>query len=62
MDEEQVVETILRKNHLLVHPGYFYDMDPHHLILSFVQRPEIMQNAIPSMLGTLGNLAGVKSF
>jgi len=53
LDEEQVAASILRENHLLVHPGYFYDMDPHHLILSFVQAPEIIREAFPKLVKTV---------
>jgi aspartate/methionine/tyrosine aminotransferase len=53
LDETQASEAILRDNHLLVHPGYFYDMDSNHLILSFVQRPETIQNSFPKLLKTL---------
>jgi alanine-synthesizing transaminase len=53
LDEEQVAELILKENHLLVHPGYFYDMDPHHLILSFVQTAEIIREAFPKLMRTI---------
>ncbi len=53
LDEEQVAELILKENHLLVHPGHFYDMDPHHLILSFVQTPEIIREAFPKLVRTV---------
>ena len=48
-DEEEAAMRILRENHLLVHPGYFYDMDPHHLILCFVQKPEVINTAFPEL-------------
>jgi len=57
LDEEKAAETILRENHLLVHPGFFYDMDPNHLVLSFVQNPAIIREAFPEMLKTLDQLA-----
>ena len=53
LDEEQAAELILKENHLLVHPGYFYDMDPHHLILSFVQTAELIQEAFPKLVRTV---------
>ena len=53
LDEEQTAKDILKKNHLLVHPGYFYDMAPHHLILSFVQKPETIRDAFPKLIKTL---------
>jgi alanine-synthesizing transaminase len=56
LDEEKVAETILLENHMLVHPGYFYDMDPNHLVLSFVQKPEAIRASYPRWLGTLENL------
>jgi alanine-synthesizing transaminase len=56
LDEEKVAETILRENHMLVHPGYFYDMNPNHLVLSFVQNPEVIRASYPRWLGTLENL------
>jgi alanine-synthesizing transaminase len=52
-EEERATEALLQNDHLLVHPGYFYDMAPDHLILSFVQRPEVIQEAIPKLLKAL---------
>ena len=59
LSEERATETLLQENGLLVHPGYFYDMDPDHLILSFVQTHEVIQNALQQLLGTLENLKGI---
>jgi alanine-synthesizing transaminase len=56
LDEEKAAEAILRDNHLLIHPGYFYDMHPNHLVLSFVQRPEIINSAFPEWLRTIERL------
>lgn len=53
LDEEETAERILQKHNLLLHPGYFYDMDPHHLVLSFVQRPETIRDAFPRFLEML---------
>lgn len=53
LDEEHAAESIMRENGLLVHPGYFYDMAPHHLVLSFVQTPELIQKAFPELVKTL---------
>jgi aspartate/methionine/tyrosine aminotransferase len=52
--EEEAARRILMENHLLVHPGYFYDMDPHHLVLCFVQKPEIINADFTELLKTLG--------
>jgi alanine-synthesizing transaminase len=53
LEEERAAEMILRNDHLLVHPGYFYDMAPDHLVLSFVQNPDILRGSIPRLLKTL---------
>ncbi len=51
LDEETAAEMLMSKASLLVHPGHFYDMDPHHLILSFVQEPSVTQPSL-SLLNT----------
>jgi|WetSurMetagenome_2_1015567.scaffolds.fasta_scaffold17992_2 alanine-synthesizing transaminase len=53
LEEEAAAEQILRNNHILIHPGYFYDMNPNHLILSFVQTPETIRSLFPELLATL---------
>jgi alanine-synthesizing transaminase len=53
LDEEQVAETVLREDHLLVHPGYFYDMNPNHLVLSFAQNPDSLRDTLPRLLRRL---------
>ena len=58
IDEERAAEAILREKHLLVHPGYFYDMSPDHLVLSFVQEPEVLRDSLPGIMETLNGLAG----
>jgi alanine-synthesizing transaminase len=52
-DEEHAAEMILRENRLLIHPGYFYDMNPNHLVLSFAQTPEMIRKQFPEWLRTL---------
>jgi aspartate/methionine/tyrosine aminotransferase len=53
-DEEAAAKAILRKAHLLVHPGYFYDIEPHHLVLSFVLEPQLMRDAFSRLFPVLG--------
>jgi alanine-synthesizing transaminase len=53
LEEERASEVLLQNDHLLVHPGYFYDMAPDHLILSFVQKPEVIEDSIPKLLRVL---------
>jgi len=55
-DEEIAAEAILRENHLLIHPGFFYDMTPNHLVMSFVQRPGTIREEFPAWLKTLEKL------
>jgi len=57
LDEEQAAESILRQDHMLVHPGYFYDMESNHLVLSFVQKLETIRDSLPKLLGTLRTMA-----
>ncbi|MBN2320818.1 MAG: pyridoxal phosphate-dependent aminotransferase [Acidobacteria bacterium] len=56
LDEEKAAEYILNKNHILIHPGYFYDMKSSHLVLSFVQKPEILRDVLPALTTTLSDL------
>jgi alanine-synthesizing transaminase len=56
LDEETAAESILRENRTLIHPGYFYDMSPNHLVLSFVQEPEKIRSLYPEWLRTLERL------
>jgi alanine-synthesizing transaminase len=46
LDEEKAAEKILKETHVLIHPGYFYDMDPNHLVLCFVQKPEALRDSL----------------
>jgi alanine-synthesizing transaminase len=49
-DEEVTAEAILRSTQSLVHPGHFYDIDPHHLVISFALKPELLQRIFPKIL------------
>ena len=49
-DEEQTAQRLLREHHLLIHPGYFYDMAPHHLVMCFVQEPETINAFFPKFM------------
>jgi alanine-synthesizing transaminase len=57
LDEERVAEAVLRRNHCLVHPGYFYDMQPDHLVMSYAQEAEVIGNTIPILLETMETMA-----
>jgi aspartate/methionine/tyrosine aminotransferase len=60
-DEGEAAEAILRENHILVHPGYFYDMEADHLILSFCQESAIIRDCYPKLLRTVESLNGFGS-
>ena len=45
-DEDELVLKLLKEHHVLVHPGYFYDMDAQHLVMSFVNKPTILRKAL----------------
>ena len=40
-DEEQAAATLLANDRILVHPGYFYDITPDHLVMTFIDDPAI---------------------
>jgi alanine-synthesizing transaminase len=52
-DEGATAEAILGEAHILVHPGYFYDIEPDHLVLSFVSEPESLRCALRRLLPQL---------
>ena len=56
LDEEGAAAGLLRDEHLLAHPGYFYDMKPHHLVFSFVQHPDVLNDALPRLAERLATL------
>jgi len=35
-DEERAAAGLLERNRILVHPGYFYDISPDHLVMTFI--------------------------
>ena len=39
-DEEEAAAELLRSDGILTHPGYFYDIPPDHLVMTFVDEPE----------------------
>ncbi len=49
-DEEQIALDLLRKHSLLLHPGFFYDLQPPHLVLSFVSEPSVLEQCLAEMI------------
>jgi hypothetical protein len=46
LDEEAVALDLLRDAHVLVHPGYFYDLPPDHLVLSYAAGETTLRPAL----------------
>lgn len=49
IDEEQAALKLLRESHVLVHPGYFYDIAPDHLVMTFIQDPGNVRRAFAAI-------------
>ena len=45
-DEETLVLDLLRKSKVPVHPGYFYDIPPSHLVMTFIQDRETLRDSL----------------
>ena len=39
-NEEEAAASLLENDSILVHPGYFYDIRPDHLVMTFIDDPE----------------------
>jgi alanine-synthesizing transaminase len=46
VSEDQLVISILDYCKALVHPGYFYDIPPSHIVMTFVQEPGILRKTM----------------
>jgi aspartate/methionine/tyrosine aminotransferase len=53
LDDEALALHILRASGVLVHPGFFYDLDPTHIVLSLVSAPETEHDAIRRVLAAI---------
>jgi aspartate/methionine/tyrosine aminotransferase len=52
-DDEELALHLLRSTGCLVHPGFFYDLDPTHLVLSMVSDPAVSQPALGRLIAAL---------
>jgi alanine-synthesizing transaminase len=48
-DEEEAALRLLRDNHVLVHPGYFYEIAPDHLVMTFIQNADDLRRAFTAI-------------
>jgi aspartate/methionine/tyrosine aminotransferase len=53
IDEEKLTLQLLQKSNLLLHPGYFYDMPPPHLVMTFIQNHDVLQTALNRLCAQL---------
>ena len=44
-DEEKTAARLLGDAHILAHPGYFYDIRPDHLVMTFIHEPAVIDEA-----------------
>ena len=44
-DEDASAMRLLARQNILVHPGYFYDIEPNHLVMTFINEPDVIQKA-----------------
>ena len=49
VDEEALCIHLLRESGVLLHPGYFYDMAPAHLVLTFVLQHELLGRSLKAL-------------
>jgi hypothetical protein len=53
LDDEALALRILRTTGCLVHPGFFYELDPTHLVLSLVGSPDTGHEALRSVIAAI---------
>ncbi len=53
MEEDDLAYRLLKKHRILVHPGYFYDMEGNHLVFSFASQPSVLRRALKILLSEI---------
>jgi alanine-synthesizing transaminase len=56
LEEEEAALRLLRDKSILVHPGYFYDISPDHLVMTFIQNSDNLRSAFTA----IGEMARTK--
>jgi aspartate/methionine/tyrosine aminotransferase len=41
-DEDTAATALLRDHGILTHPGYYYDIEPNHLVMTFIHDPQML--------------------
>ncbi len=49
IDEEDLAIELLDDEKVLVHPGYFYDIEGRHLVLTFIHDPDVLIDVLPRL-------------
>jgi alanine-synthesizing transaminase len=44
-DEEAAAARLLAESHILLHPGYYYDIRSDHLVMTFIHEPAVVADA-----------------
>jgi alanine-synthesizing transaminase len=47
IEEEDLAVELLESEHVLVHPGYFYDIEGRHIVMSFVRDRVTLEETFP---------------
>ena len=55
-DEEDAAASLLENDRILVHPGYFYDIAPDHLVMTFIDEPELVESHYKKIGGMCRNV------
>ena len=53
IEEEELAIELLESEHILVHPGYFYDVEGRHIVMSLVSREDTLNDALPRVKALL---------
>ncbi|MBX9688406.1 MAG: pyridoxal phosphate-dependent aminotransferase [Candidatus Obscuribacterales bacterium] len=56
-EEETMALKLLEAERILVHPGYFYEMDGNHLIMTFIQERKRLEDAMQRLKKHLNSSA-----
>ena len=49
-DEEQLLVDLLLECNILAHPGYFYEMRGTHIVMTFVEQPDVLLKALRALV------------
>src|SRR2546430_15988146 len=53
-DEEEAAARLLGRDRILVHPGYFYDIAPDHLVMTFIDDPGALRGRFEKIRAVIG--------